>query len=57
VVLHVQYIPTREAFGSSPRVDDYVYWNIETLDQDGMVWADAQMEEVRESCLRSQSLY
>jgi hypothetical protein len=57
VVLHVQYIPTREAFGSSSRVDDYLYWNIEKLDQDGMVWADTQMEEVRESCLRSQTLY
>lgn len=57
VVLHVQYIPTRAAFGSSPQADDYLYWNIETLDQDGMVWADSQMEKVRESCLRSQTLY
>lgn len=55
-VLHVQNIPSREVFGSSPGADDYLYWRIESLNRDSMVWADSQLEEVRESCMRSVSM-
>lgn len=56
VVVHVQNIPSREAFGGSARADDYLYWRIDTLTRDALVWADMQLEEVSESCLRSQAL-
>lgn len=56
VVLHVQNIPSRQAFGRSARADDYLYWRIDTLTRDAMAWADMQLDEVRESCLRSQAL-
>jgi hypothetical protein len=56
VVLHVQQIPSRELFGGSARADDYLYWQIESLTPEVMVWADLQLQEVSESCLRSQGL-
>jgi hypothetical protein len=56
VVLHVQNIPSREFFGGPARADDYLFWRIDSLTRDAMVWSDSQLQEVRESCLRSQSL-
>lgn len=56
VVVHVQSIPSREFFGGSAHADEYLYWRIDTLTPDAMVWADQQLQEVRESCLRSQTL-
>ncbi|HXG28087.1 MAG TPA: hypothetical protein VNJ47_04475 [Nevskiales bacterium] len=56
VVLNLQHIPSRELFGGSARVDEYLYWRIESLTADSLLWADARLQEVRESCLRSQSV-
>jgi hypothetical protein len=56
VVLNLRHIPSRELFGGSAQADEYLYWRIESLTADALLWADARLQEVRESCLRSQSL-
>jgi hypothetical protein len=56
VVLHVQHIPSREMFGAPAHTDEYLYWRIDSLTPETMIWADLQLQEVRESCLRSQGL-
>ncbi len=56
LVLNVQRIPSRELFGGSAQTDEYLYWRIESLTADALLWADGRLQAVRESCLRSQGV-
>lgn len=56
VIMHIRSVPSRELFGRPSETDDYLYWRIHSLTHDTLVWADSRLQEVRESCLRSQSL-
>jgi len=56
VVLHVLKIPSRAQFGESESTDDYLYWNIQALNDDVLVWHERRLFPAGESCLRSVSL-
>lgn len=56
VTLHVQRVPSREQFGQSERVDDYLYWDIQTLTGNVLAWNERRLQQNGETCLRSVSL-